>query len=250
MGASEKTMRKLLLGLLLGFSVIPDVARAADQNPPLYKVAPPPAVSAPALAPVGPHKGIYPFTGSGFYWGLAFGGNTTNLTANPSGNEALGLGSAFGVGAGYRWADSPTTAFAVDGQIMWNAISTSTPNVPIDNDFTALLRAKAIIPLSTLTGVLPGPTPPLPPIPIPGFTAGQNTYGFVGYKIDHNNNTLVLPTWTGRPGFGVGTENQAPSGLVLDIWAGYFLPAQGVSCGAGCSISNGHQYMVGGNLWF
>lgn len=243
-------MKKLLLALVFGLGILADPLAAADLQP----------VPFPQKAPAAPPRySLYPFSGTGSYWGI--GTTATSTDASISGQQSAlqALGASVGVIAGYRWADSPTTAFAVEGMVFWNNLGAATTcngggSCEVSANFTAIERAKAIIPLSTLAAIFPNlPSPP--PIQIPGFGAGQNTYAWLGLKEDAISSAVSgfpnFSTWSIAPGFGVGVENQATSGLVLDVWAGYFTPVNGLAFGPGASnVSLGRQYLVGTSLLF
>lgn len=200
--------------------------------------------------------GLYPFTGSGFFWGIATGAETTAASVSGQDTPLQAFGGSIGAGFGYRWADAPNIAFAIDVQGYWNNLGGQSTcqgvTCTVTSNFTAIERVKAIVPLSLISTFIPN-LPPLPPITIPGFTAGQNTYGFVGAKEDDVSAAVGLMNgraWQVSPGFGAGVENQAPNGLVLDVWAGYFNPAGGWAFGGGQNASMGRQYRVGATLWF
>lgn len=241
-------MRKLLLALAL--FAMADPAIASDlQNPPnKYQPPPPP-----------PKYSLYPFSGTGGYWGIGTTATSTDASIASQTTALQSLGGSIGIVAGYRWADSPTTAFAIEADVYYNNLNTgSTCNsggtCSVTADFTAIERAKAIIPLSTLASLFPN-LPATPPITIPGFSAGQNTYAWVGFKEDAINAAVsgapTFSTWQVSPGFGVGIENQASNGLVLDVWGGYFTPVQGLTFGPGAAaVSLGRQYLVGASLLF
>jgi len=96
--------------------------------------------------------------------------------------------------------------------------------------------------------------PNLPAVPVlTGVTISDtHAYIFGGGDISDVSAQLGLTagkSWQFAPGFGLGTELQLSNGSALDIWAGYFNPADGFSLGP-AQVSQGRKLIAGLNWLF
>jgi hypothetical protein len=214
------------------------------------------AADLPAKAPAKPLA--YPWTTSGWYGGLGTFASAANPTIDGSPNANLqALGGSIGAVGGYRWG-SQNFAVSLEASAFYNNVGGATAcqagTCQVGAKFSSIERVKFMIDMATLTALFPnlglGNMPlTLPPSIMP---TSQRVYVFGGFAVDDVSASLGLNTgkaWQVSPGVGPGTEFLLPNGAVLDVWAGYFNPTDGISIGPS-QVSQGRKYLFGANVLF
>lgn len=236
---------KILAALLALGGTLP--AMAADQNPPAKAV---PVKAAAQIA--------YPWATSGWYWGIGSFASATQPTIDgaPAANlQALGA-SIGGVG-GYRFGNQ-NFAVGLEASAFYNNVGGATAcgggTCSVGAKFSSIERAKFLIDMATITTLFPNLGLPNMPITLPPTIAptSQRPYAFGGFAIDDVSASAGLATgraWQVSPGVGGGVEFLLANGAVIDTWAGYFNPSDGISVGP-VHASQGRKYLFGANvLW-
>ena len=236
-------MQRLLQILAAAIVLVSGSAYAADPNPPVLKA---------------PRSILYPYSGSGFYFGVGSVAIATNPNINGVTQTNLqAVGASLGVKLGYRWAlGTPASdlAMAIETANYWNNVGAATTcdgtSCSVSSRFTSIERVKLIAPLSMIASLFPGLNlPSLPTLPAGINPVGNHTYAFVGAKIDDTSAGYGYATgrqWQASPGLGVGFELQIANGSAVDVWAGYFSAAQGFNLGPATALANqGHTWMTG-----
>jgi hypothetical protein len=221
---------------------------------PAPAAAPAPVVTKARAAPA--TNWVYPYSGSGGYWGvssLATQSSPTVDGATATGLQSFG-GSLGGVG-GYRWGNG-NVAIALEASFYWNNIGGSAvcngANCTVSSNWSSVERVKFIVPSTLVTSLFPNlglPSVPTFTAPAGSTVTTTHFYLFGGLKPDDVSAAAGLATghaWTLSPGLGAGTELQLNTGAVVDIWAGYFNPAQGISIGLPQGYATPGRQLLGG----
>lgn len=234
---------KRILQILVALGLLAGPAYAADVIP---------------LPTKAPRSILYPYSGSGFYWGFGSVAITTNPNINGVTQTNLqAVGASVGVKAGYRWAlGTPASdlAMAIETANYWNNVGAASTcdgtSCTVGSRFTSIERVKLIAPLSMIASLFPNLNlPSLPTLPTGINPVGNHTYAFFGGKIDDVSAAYGLAMarqWQIAPGLGVGFELQIANGSAVDIWGGYFTASQGFTLGPATAQANqGHTWMTG-----
>ncbi len=200
----------------------------------------------------------YPWSTSGWYFGLGSFASATAPTVdgNTAGNlQALGA-SIGGVG-GYRWGGT-NFAVSLEGSAFYNNVggnnACSAGTCSVGAKFSSIERVKFLVDMATITALFPQLGLPNMPITLPPSVAptSQRPYAFAGAAVDDVSASVGLATgraWQVSPGIGGGVEFLLPNGGVIDGWAGYFNPSDGIAVGP-IKVSQGRKFLFGASYLF
>lgn len=202
----------------------------------------------------------FPYTTSGVYFGVSSLASSTSPTVdgNTQGNLQA-FGASLGLVVGYRWGDDKF-GIAVESGNYWNNVSGDTVcslgTCTVGARFTSLERVKLATDMQTIVALFPNIGLPNLPIINPQILANisdQRFYIFFGADVDDVSASAaglgIGKAWQFSPGFGLGTELLLKNLSAVDIWAGYFNPAQGFTVGP-VQASQGRKMLVGSSWLF
>lgn len=196
---------------------------------------------------------LYPYNGSGFYWGVNF---TSDGAIDNSGHGSFASsGGAYGGTLGYQVGNGTYWA-ALELMGDW---SNAKGGDAFSSSVTTWSFEQRVKVGSNLLGVLstlpaaPWAQAPLPALPqTQGAAALMHPYVFGG-AYEHKTDAQLLgmsgSAWKIAPTVGVGVLTQVLSGSVVDVWGEYVAPTTAVPTAFG-PVSQGQQYRVGVSLLF
>lgn len=215
------------------------------------------AADIPVKAKTNPLFTGYPYSGSGFYWGIStLGEAETPTIGGQTANGLTALGAGAGGIVGFQWGNG-NVAYALESGFYYNNLGASaTCNVSascsITSQWSFEQRVKAMTPMSNVLALLPTLNlPAMPALPVipNGLTATNlHPYLMVGLHEDDVSAAVGLMTgrqWAVAPSVGVGQLAQLSNGVALDVWAEYVIPAAGFSVGPATYVNQGKRAVVG-----
>lgn len=196
---------------------------------------------------------IYPYNGSGFYWGLH---SVSDGAVDSAGRGAFTTsGGAYGGTAGYQVGNG-TSWLALELMASYSNAKGSDLIASTATKWSGEVRAKLGGNLASMISVLPNapwaqaPIPALPPTS--GAAPIMHPYLFAGAyarKLDVALLGIDSSAWRVSPTAGVGVMTQITGGAVVDVWGEYVSPSQSVGTPLG-PVGAGQQYRVGMSLLF
>lgn len=221
------------------------------------------AASAADLVPKAPPQVVgFPYSGSGFYYGVNTFAEIDKTTVDVAGTQAslFQAGTALGGTIGYQRGNG-NTFVAFEMMVNYHNVG-STGNmaavnaVSADSRYSLEQRIKFGGPLATVLGVLPSQIQPvLPGMPSIGNQVGpSHPYLMVGLHeqqqgVDIADMSLSKKRWQLRPAVGAGIMTQFTSGIALDTWVEYNPKTSGFVAG-GLSAKPEQGYRIGAALLY
>lgn len=202
-------MRRLILAAALTSLAVP--AMAADLSvAPLYK------------APAG-----YPYSSSGFYWGIGASSVGTNASVTNTGVVSVGAG-VDGI-IGWQWKGG-LDFIAIEADATYTNLGNSSACVAgqcsLGYQFEIEPRVKFGFPVNTLLALLPNLStqfPALPSLPANFVPLSVHPYVFAGAPIRDVSANFGLASgkeWTVQGELGAGALNQMANGVAVDASVG------------------------------
>lgn len=210
------------LGLLAG------QANAADLHAPVFK-APPPAIG-------------YPYSESGFYYGV--GASATAQSATVANTGVFSAGAGIDAIVGYQWKGG-LDFIAAEAIVTYTNLGAATACATVAGATSCAAgyqweidpRVKFGFPIQTLQSILPNLSAVFPGLPTPpaGFVPlNQHPYVFAGVPIKDVSASYGLMNgkeWQVQGEAGIGILNQYTNGTAVDISAGCALGGAGFTFG-------------------
>lgn len=248
-------MRKILwvVGVaysLLVLSVYASVLFAADVLP----------TKAP---PSNPLFSGYPYSSSGFYFGLnTIGGggsvNATGVGVNPASVVSNQIG--VGLTLGYVYGNG-NVFYAAEAMFDVQNFNGNAPGFSFNGPASFEQRIKIGTPLSNFMSLFPTlglpSVPPFPALPNGQVATNVHPYLMAGIHEDDISVNFGLPgnrAWRVAPSLGAGSMGQLTKGVAVDVWAETIFPTSGICVGVpggskACG-SMGQQYKIGMGLYY
>jgi hypothetical protein len=194
----------------------------------------------------------YPYSASGFYFGIGASSSAGSSTVANTGVFAAGAGVDLAVG--YQWKGGLDFIAAEFDATYTNLGSAATCNPATAVNNTATLPCstnsqweleplvKFGFPVTALTSLLPNLSsvfPGLPALPSGASTANQHPYIYAGLPVRDTSASYGLATgsvWTAQPEIGAGLMSQWMQGLVLDVRGGCSIGTTGFNLTGGTGI--------------
>ena len=221
------------------------------------------AADLPKKAPVAnPLFTGYPYTSSGFYWGLntiAGGGSVEASGPGINPNSVTSVQGAIGGTVGYVWA-SQNVFYAVEAMFDVQNFNGTGSGFNMTGPAAFEQRFKIGTPLSNFLSLFPNlGLPTVPPFPaLPNGVTATNVHPYlmaglheddISINVGQANNTA----WSFAPSVGAGMMGQLTNGVAIDVWAETVFQSQavcaGVTAGNVCGTA-GQKVLVGLGLYY
>lgn len=204
----------------------------------------------------------YPYSGSGFYFGInSLGGGGSVAAAGVGVNPNSVVSTEMGLGGtlGYVYGNG-NVFYAVEAMFDWNNFNGSAPGFSFGGPATFEQRVKVGTPLNNFLSLFPSlnlPTvPPFPSLPNGQVATNIHPYLSAGLREDDvslNFNLSRDRAWKVMPVLGTGMMGQLTNGVAIDTWVEVGFGDTGLCAGAlptgGCG-KIGNQYRVGLGLYY
>lgn len=210
------------------------------------------AADMPVKAPVNNFLAGYPYSGSGFYFGLYTegGGGSVNGSVPGVGSASLTLNSAsVGGSVGHVWASPKVPAFvAVEAMFGWTNFNGNSQGFSLSGPASFEQRFLLGTPLANFLSLLPnlpniGTVAPFPSLP--GGATVTNAHPYIMAAIHEDDISLNFPglaanrEWRVAPAIGIGMMGQLTDVVAIDAWvetvfpdkASCVGPVGGTACG-------------------
>lgn len=202
------------------------------------------AADMPVKAPANAFLAGYPYSGSGFYFGIYTegGGGAVNGSVPGVGSASLTTNSA-GVGGavGYAWSNAKAPAFvAVEAMFGWTNFNGNSQGFGLSGPASFEQRFLLGTPLSNFLSLLPN-LPNLGTVaPFPALPNGQvvtNAHPYLMAAIHEDDISLNFPglasnrEWRIAPAIGVGMMGQLTNGVAIDAWVETIFPDKAACIG-------------------
>lgn len=216
----------------------------------------------PTKAPSNPLFSGYPYSSSGFYFGINSmgGGGTVNATGsgvNP--NSVVSNQAAVGLTLGYVYGNG-NVFYAAEAMFDIQNFNGNAPGFSFSGPASFEQRIKIGTPLSNFLSLFPSlglpSVPPFPALPNGQVATNVHPYLMAGLHEDDVSVNFGLANnkaWRIAPSIGVGAMGQLTKGIAVDVWAETIFPTDavcvGVPNGKGCA-DIGQQYKVGLGVYY